>query len=264
MKRALPSYEDLAYGKEEEEGEIIESLGSVQSVSVENYHSEDEELGLKTVLPVGKFNERFKEGDTPVSGEEYLCTVRSQRNQMARIIKSEVEVNGKGIELKELYAESTLLEIDVEWAERYWKCYQESEKQFLETIESTEIEELNELFRFNSTEMYKKLYETNEIEPNMAVLGYLRTEQELTEKLINHHRNWLESLTPKTVEERSKFATWLQALIMCLDARLTSPQISNLRQLTRNLDTVHPEFKEIVLVIAYKYAQGDLIKINKY
>lgn len=266
MKRALPSYEDLADGNEED-GEIIEETTAESEfvASEESYSDEDEEFGLKTVLPVGKFTDKFREGDTPASGEEYLCTVRSERKQMARIIKSEEVESSNAIELKELCQDSSIrkAEVDAEWAGKYWKCYQESERQFLDTVELAEIEELSDLFRFNSTEMYKKLYETNEIEPTMTVLGYLKSEQELTEKLLNHHKNWLESLPPKTAEERSKLATWLQALIMCLDARLTSPQISNLRQLTRNLDTDQPEFKEIVLVIANKYSQGDLIKINK-
>ena len=92
----------------------------------------------------------------------------------------------------------------------------------------------------------------------MSVLGYLRSDQDLTEKLINCHKAWLESSVLKTAEEevRSQVATWLQAF-------LTSPQISNLRQLARSLDTNHPEFKEIVLVIAKKYGQSDLIKIKR-
>ena len=270
MKRALPSYEDLADGMGEE-GEIIEqvSFAEIASDSVNVSVSEDEEFGLKAVLPVGKFNEKFREGDTPASGEEYLCTVRSERMKMNRIINCEPEEVGNSVKLREL-CKDEVLEIEVEegWAQSYWKCYQESEIQFLRDIENSKIPdepEFEHLVKLNPTELHKKFYENDPIEPNMKFLSHLRNDQELTEKLLNCHKIWLESssaaLQIETEEERSKVATWLQALLMCLDTRLTSPQISNLRQLTRSLRANHPEFREIVLVIAYKYGQHDLIKI---
>ena len=271
MKRALPSYDDLTLVEGNEDGEIIEeSREFVESFDSgkgnDGLSSEDEEFGLKAVLPVGKFNEKFKQGDTPASGEEYLCTVRTERKQMTRILRYEGDASGKSIELKELHkGEVEELEVDVNWVERYWQCYQESENQFIASVENISIENFAEISRINSSELYAKLYENSEIEPNMSVLGYLRSDQDLTEKLINCHKAWLESSVLKTAEEevRSQVATWLQALIMCLDTRLTSPQISNLRQLARSLDTNHPEFKEIVLVIAKKYGQSDLIKIKR-
>ena len=264
MKRALPSYDDLTLVEGNEDGEIIEeSREFVESFDSgkgnDGLSSEDEEFGLKAVLPVGKFNEKFKQGDTPASGEEYLCTVRTERKQMTRILRYEGDASGKSIELKELHkGEVEELEVDVNWVERYWQCYQESENQFIASVENISIENFAEISRINSSELYAKLYENSEIEPNMSVLGYLRSDQDLTEKLINCHKAWLESSVLKTAEEevRSQVATWLQAF-------LTSPQISNLRQLARSLDTNHPEFKEIVLVIAKKYGQSDLIKIKR-
>ena len=269
MKRALPSYDDLVDRNAEEDGEIIEDCKSANSISELSDHSDDEEYGLKAVLPVGKFNEKFKEGDQPASGEEYLCIVRSERLKMNRIIKADVEEEESGgVGVKDLLGKNEtvgrVVEVDEEWAEKYWKCYQESENRFLASI-NCDFDGNTELFSRNSTEMYKKLYENSEIEPNMAVLNFLRNDPELTEKLINCHRNWLESsvLQLSNELEREKVATWLQALLMCLDNRLTSPQISNLRLLSYCLDSAYPESKEIVLVIAWKYGQHDLIRINR-
>ena len=270
MKRALPSYDDLVDGNAEEDGEIIEDCESENCILELSDHSEDEEYGLKAVLPVGKFNDKFKEGDQPASGEEYLCTVRSERLKMNRIIKAYVgEGECGGVGVKDLLCRNEtaikVVDAEEEWAEKYWKCYQESENQFITNINCDFDGNIVLSSHWSSTELYKKLYENGEIEPNMAVLNILRNDPELTEKLINCHRNWLESSVIQLSNEleREKVATWLQALLMCLDNRLTSPQISNLRQLAYCLDSTYPEFKEIVLVIARKYGQHDLIRINR-
>lgn len=266
MKRALQSYDDLDVENENgEEGEIIED--ELEENTREDCLSDQEEFGLKAVLPVGKFNANFKEGDTPASGEEYLCAVRCERKKIPLIIKSDENAESTGIEIQKLFKQNVqVVEIDGEWAEKYWKCYKESEKTFLQSISEYQIDETDfeNFTKMSSIDLYKKFYKEIEIVPSINFLAYLKSNQDFTEKLIFYHKNWLDpcTLTPIESEQNERIATWIQALIMCLDDRLTSPQISILRQLVQILNSNHQEFKEIILVVSYKYGQKDLIKIN--
>lgn len=269
MKRALPSYEDLF-----EEGEIIEEIRTTTVINDKKvFESESdvelEIMGLKTVLPVGKFDEKFKEGDLPESGEQYLCTVRSQRKKLENILSVEVE-EGKGIKLNVLICDVVEpFEVDRKWAEEYVDCLKKSEKDF-----HTQLDEISNDFdnfdfdKLTPTDWYKKLYETGEIEANLKILRLIRDSQEICEKLLNLHRRWLSKesenrLDLDSEEVLNKTATWLQALIMCRDERLTSPEIANLRQLAKTLmshaeDKI--EMREIILAIVKKYGQVDLMR----
>lgn len=261
MKRALPSYEDLF-----EEGEIIEETAVV---SVTSESDSDEEMGLKAVLPVGKFDEKFKEGNVPETGEQYLCTVRTQRKKLENIVSVPAE-EGKGIKLNVLIKSGGFepFEIDRKWAEEYAECLKKSEKEFVESLDITETFDICDFDQLTPIEWYKKLYETGEIEANMKILRVIRDSQDICEKLLNLHRRWLgnESENRLNLDSEAilnKTATWLQALIMCRDQRLTSPEIANLRQLATVLmsqaeDKI--EMREVIVAIVKKYGQVDLIK----
>ena len=304
MKRALPSYEDLE-ADGHEEGEIIVLEGEEVSEEREN---EDEDFVLKPVLPVGRYSSTFREGDDPSSGEQYLCTVRSQRLQMKRIIAVEGEERGNtvGVDLdtlcKKYGTAAWCLEVDRDWAEKYWKCYCDTEKTFTEQLAATEDNHESEhdlRLDFTATEWYNKLYRTEEIEPTLPILRAMHEDQAVIEKLVNLHRRWIEmgcdcegmfegkveddinsssnaistsnvcvclsftGVNDTTSKLICKVATWLQALLMSLDSRLTCTEIASLRQLALLLTERFPqvaEFREIVLVIAKRYGQADLIK----
>lgn len=268
MKRALPSYEDLLVEEGEEEGEIIEN-DSKETFEKESY-DEEFDMGLKAVLPVGKFDEKFREGDVPESGEQYLCSVRSQRKKLEPVVSAKIEGKG-GIPLEVLVKsriEDTKMEVDLKWADEYSKCLERSEQEFHDNLNLVDFEDSDEFFKLTATEWYKKLYETSEIEPNMRVLRVFRESQEICDKLLNLHRRWLtceDDQLRLDLSEKcqvNKAATWLQALIMCRDSRLTSPEIANLRQLALALldygDKI--EMKEVVMAVVRKYGQSDLIK----
>ena len=78
MKRALPSYDDLVDKNAEEDGEIIEDCKSAKSISVLSDHSEDEEYGLKAVLPVGKYNENSRKAISQPQ-EKNTCALSDRR-----------------------------------------------------------------------------------------------------------------------------------------------------------------------------------------
>lgn len=265
MKRALPSYDDLFQVVEEGEIEDTET-GETDEKNVSD--SSEDEMGLKAVLPVGKFNEKFREGDVPESGEQYLCTVRSQRKKLENIVSFPVE-KVKRVSLNRLIKkfgaeeEIKVVEMDRKWAETYGTCLVKSEKEFHEKLD--EISEDYDLsaFELKPAEWFYKMYETREIEVNMTTLRVFRDEQDICEKLLNLHRRWLESdqLKMESEDEVNRVATWLQALIMCRDGRLTSSEIANLRLLAVALmcrgDRI--ELKEIILAFVIKYGQIDLI-----
>lgn len=267
MKRALPSYEDILEESvlDTEEGEIVET--ATISPMEDDEDDCDLEFGLKAVLPVGKFNEKLKEGQVPESGEQYLCTVRSQRKTLERIIKAErLDQKESAVKLEDLLKNksSLVLEVEREWTEQYWTCYQESEMVFLRSINDYENTQ-DILLEYTPTEWYTKLYTNVEIEPNMSVLKLIKDSQDTCDRLLNLHRKWLavESGEIDSNKRMNLMATWLQALIMCRDSRLTSPEIANLRHLAALLMQKHgerPEMREIVLVIVKKYGQSDLIK----
>jgi hypothetical protein len=286
MKRALPSYEDLF-----EEGEIIIEDGAVNEVVVEaavsnttgliNESSDEElEMGLKAVLPVGKFDEKFKEGHVPESGEQYLCTVRWQRKKLESIVSIAVERGEGGVKLDDLIKFGfEAIEMDGRWADEYAQCHERSEREFHSQLDKlSEIndvdsgikdeDEISSCFQLiNPSEWYKKLYETEEIIANLRVLRVIKDSQDICEKLLNLHKRWLNGesdnkLNLESNEILNKTATWLQALIMCRDPRLTSPEISNLRQLAVILmphahDKI--EIREVIVAIVKKYGQVDLV-----
>ena len=266
MKRALPSYEDLL--EEGEEGEIREEL-IVNFSSNEFSDDDDDEMGLKAVLPVGKFDEKFKEGQVPESGEQYLCTVRSQRKKLENIV-SVVGVEGEkgGVSVDVLVKKFVVdkrIEIDKKWAENFCECLEKSEKEFHAELDSQEKIDCED-FNFTVKEWYQKLYETAEIQADMRILRMLRDSQEICEKLLNLHCKWLKEgsenqLEMDSEEDLNKVVTWLQALVMCRDSRLTSAEIANLRQIAVALmdhgDRI--EIKEVVLAIVKKYGQIDLV-----
>lgn len=278
MKRSLPSYEDLIF--EEEDGEILEDSFPEDAFVDE---SDEEDLGLKAVLPVGKYGHSFREGDEPLSGEQYLCTVRSQRLKLKRIFVHEREINASRIDLGELCkkysgnAEMITLALDRIWAEKYWKCYRDSEQSFLSQLDSCpeDEEEKGQDSKMNlnrtAAEWFTALYLTSDLQPTVAVLKELQNNQHIIEKLINLHRKWLDSsgddpkIADNDTDNLDHAATWLQALLMCLDSRLTSPEIASLRLLAASLIKSFPDsrkFNEIVLVIGKKYGQTDLIKFT--
>lgn len=278
MKRALPSYEDLEIFTETgEEGEIEESENEeAEESSIEDSQDSSlEEIGLKPVLPVGKYTETFKEGDVPQSGEQYLCTVQSERKKLGRIFVCERRErdDSKGVALEDLckrFGGQREVEVDMEWAEGYWRCYEENERSFLANLSQIEEEAavsdspIKYLSLSNPTDCYSKLYATGEIQPSLSLLKLLQDDQELVAKLINFHRKWFETdVFADEPEILGKVATWLQALLMVRDSRLTSPEIAALRQLAAVLIEKYRNFteiKEIVLVIGKKYSQFDLIK----
>ena len=268
MKRALPSYEDLF-----EEGEIIEEERAVLNKNVKlilkEFESSDEELemGLKAVLPVGKFNEKFREGDVPESGEQYLCTVRSQRKKLENIVSVSFEDGTGGVELDVLIKNVEEIEVDKKWADEYAECLKKSEGEFHAQLDEILEEFFIDFSNLTPSEWHKKIYETGEIEANMNVLRAIKDSQEICGKLLNLHKRWLNGesenqLNLDSIEILNKTATWLQALIMCRDSRLTSPEVANLRQLAVTLmahgDRI--EMMEVILAIVKKYGQLDLIK----
>lgn len=276
MKRVLPSYEDLIL--ETEEGEISENNGNgIFDVTEEVLEGdEDYGLGLKPVLPVGKYDSTFKEGDEPTSGEQYLCTVRSQRSKLNKIFSCPVSSTDSGVSLNDLFkkygtGQQSQLEVDRKWADDFWKCYTENELSVLERFNLIQDEREDgyggtlDDFILNPTDCFTKLYVTDEISPTLTRLKALREDQLLVEKLLSNHKKWLENEPivddPDTL---NKFVTWLHALLLLRDSRLTSPEIALLRQLATVLCSEKyrsiESFREIVLIIVKKYAQNDLIK----
>lgn len=276
MKRVLPSYEDLIL--ETEEGEISENNGNgIFDVTEEVLEGdEDYGLGLKPVLPVGKYDSTFKEGDEPTSGEQYLCIVRSQRSKLNKIFSCPVSSTDSGVSLNDLFkkygtGQQSQLEVDRKWADDFWKCYTENELSVLERFNLIQDEREDgyggtlDDFILNPTDCFTKLYVTDEISPTLTRLKALREDQLLVEKLLSNHKKWLENEPivddPDTL---NKFVTWLHALLLLRDSRLTSPEIALLRQLATVLCSEKyrsiESFREIVLIIVKKYTQNDLIK----
>jgi hypothetical protein len=289
MKRALPSYDDLSKDfaeSVEEEGEIIEN-DSFLKCSEEAADEDAEDFGLKSVLPVGKFDATFKVGDVPSTGEQYLCTVRFQTKRLPKVERSEDSLKTcRPISVDKLigFEGKAQVELKEAWSETYWKAYLESEARFQsQMLESVSDNDcllsdndclLSGFIKGSSWKAFwwRRLYgQENEIlKPSMQTLTDFRAQQDLVLKLLNLHGQWLQvgdELHSKVLVDGPVLdltATWLHALLMCLDSALTSPEISVLRDLVvvlaceafKNLT----EFHEVILVICKKYKQSDLIK----
>lgn len=259
MKRQLQTYDDLSA----EEGEIYEESPRIpvavtapnprsRTKSKPSSESEDEiDFGQRSVLPVGSFSKDFTDKDEPTSGEQYLCLVRHQRIQLPKVEVAEPQDSlGKDLNLL-VKTEITSINVNREWATKYWTAYQEHRERFLIELDGV-AEQEPEAFEFDKAAWFCKLYNQSS-GPTMSFLASLP--QEIVLKLISFHVSWMKDLCP---DKSELAATWLQALLMCLDLQLTSPELSVLRSLTKVIPRT-PMFNEIALVIARSYGQHDLI-----
>lgn len=279
MKRTLLSYEDLTDEQISlEDGEIIED-SSKEYEKIIDSSGDEEEFGQKPVLPVGKFDSSFKDGDEATCGEQYLCIVQAQRKKLGKVLRkpesSNDDNNGNSVKIFDLlgrYGLKTAIEtvsVNEEWAEKYWQCYKRGEESFLKQLNSLDDSknDLDQISGLSAQELMNKFYEDVQIEPTISFLRDIKSDQSLCERLLNLHIRWIrdeEGGFENNEENLNRLFNWIQALLMCRDDRLSSMEVACLRQLAAELvkqfGAERTEVKEIVLVIAKKYGQIDLIK----
>ena len=249
LKRPLPVYDDLS----SEEGEVSSSSSS----DVES----DQEFSLKPALPVGKFDANFRETDEPTSGEQYLCLVRHERKKLPPLeVAKEVKQISALKTLKELlvgFRDSCVVkELDSEWAEHFWNGYRQYEATMLALFES--VKEVNVDFPSGPSvgaADWLKFFQENK--PSTEICVALQEEQDLVMKLMHYYTNWIQSSTYTELD-------WLSSVLLCLDRKLSSQQISSLRRLVNALAALENNEKanELILVICKSYGQHDLVSFK--
>ncbi len=248
LKRPLQVYDDLS----SEEGEVLSSSSSEAE--------SDREFSLKPSLPVGKFNENFRETDEPGSGEQYLCLVRHERKKLPGLeVAQEVKVVSGTKSIHEIIAgfrdSCAVKELDATWAEHFWNGYRQYEAVMLALFDG--IKEVNVQLPGAEAGAAVWLKYLQEHEPSEETCVALQEEQDLVMKLVNYYTTWIQSDTITQLD-------WLSSLLLCLDRKLSSQQIYCLRRLVKVLASLERNEKadELVLIICKSYGQHDLLSFK--
>ena len=249
LKRPLNVYDDLS---DYEDGQVVSSSSS------ESEAESDQEFLVRPVLPVAKFDASFRESDEPSSGEQYLCLVRHERKKLPQTEVAKTVVVGSLKSVEELlsgFAEATCVkELDATWAENFWNSYRLHDAATLALFDS--VSQVNVKLP-GTKDQSEWLAFLQENEPSTEICVALQEEQDVVMKLIQHYTHWIQSSTYTEL-------TWLSSLLLCLDRKLSSQQIFQLRKLAKALSylTDNEKANELILVIAKIYGQHDLIVLK--
>lgn len=244
-----------------EEGEILDHD--------QEFCSEDEEMELKSSLPIASFNASFTMDSIPMTGEEYLCQVRHQRISLPKVSSSPSSMlPPQAIHslIPSSFSASSIAKTrkgllpSKEWQDAMIAAFMQERESW---SHHSNVDAHPEIPSINDEAAWQQLLSPQTL-PTPSIISHLTHPAKL--RLILYHSRW----TLPSGPSKHQFL-WMQSLMANIELGLGSADLSILRSLAKQFIEIRASIQDpvdwdlvsrlnaIIVIVGRVYEQSDLL-----